>query len=246
MTRDLCTNVSLVSTAHHEREVVPLETSHSSEEYMLWNLKEATTFTDVRSTSPISHERTCSPAKSTLYWSDAIICKHYNDPGFLNQLCFASGLAWSDFQGWELLSGVLLLAKPRSATDASPSQSQSQPIVPLWSLDLKVYSGGYRLDTFPALAAFTDVTSLSMKGCNTEFNAIMCIFQACPRLTHLRFDGDGLIHCVGTEIASSVGNMGPAPQLKALSMTRPHLFVCDLLHVLGTQSSLTSLELKDL
>ncbi|KAG0361907.1 hypothetical protein BG005_007094 [Podila minutissima] len=185
-----------------------------------------------------------------LCWSDATTEERYNDPDLLIPLCFASGLVWSDFQDWDRLSDVLPRAKPQSATDASPSQSEM--ITPLWSLRLRGYSGGCQLATFPALEAFTDVTHLSMGGCNTQFSAIMCIFQACPQLTHLHFDGDGLIHSVGTEVtpivvkATASVDHSPVPQLKALSMTRPNLFVNELLYLLGTQSSLNSLELKDL
>ncbi|KAG0092396.1 hypothetical protein BGZ93_008348 [Podila epicladia] len=187
-----------------------------------------------------------------LHWSDATYEEHYNNPDFLIQLCFAGGLVWNDFQGWDYLSDVLHSAKPQSATDAPPSQSQM--IFPLWRLRLRGYSGGCQLVTFPALSAFTDITHLSMEGCNTQFNALKCIFQVCPHLTHLHFDGDGLIHNVGTDVTSMVVKAGLAPvdhfslvpQLQTMSMTKPNLFVNELLYLLGTQSSLKSLALKDL
>ncbi|KAG0335168.1 hypothetical protein BG000_007744 [Podila horticola] len=246
MTQDLCTNISLVNaTPQERREVLPLSNNQSSQEPIHWSLNGDDNSTSVSSKWPTLSAKTASPVESTVYWSDAKFNEHCNDADFLVQLCSASGLVWIDFVDWEHLSKALLFTKSLSATDASPSQDH--PIIPLWSLHLEGLFEQCHLATFPTLAAFTDVTSLSMKGCNTDIIAIMCIFQACPQLTHLKFDGEGLISCSGTEMISCLDlQAGPVPQLKALSMTRPNLFVCDLLHLLGTQPALNVLELKDL
>ncbi|KAF9370025.1 hypothetical protein CPC16_004021 [Podila verticillata] len=182
--------------------------------------------------------------KSTLQCSD----ENYSDPNSLEELCFASRLVWSGFKGWEALSEALLLAKPHTTGD-----DPSLPRNPLQSLGLVGYSRGYPLTTFPALDAFTDVTSLSLKDCNTEFSAISSIFQVCPQLTHLSFNGNGLNSCsagidmdAANKLNPALNGPFPVPQLKALSITHPSLTVCQLLHLLETQSSLEVLELKDL
>ncbi|KAG0019198.1 hypothetical protein BGZ81_009877 [Podila clonocystis] len=175
-----------------------------------------------------------------------------------DMFCFATDLEWSGFNSWKSLSAALLYAKPPSTTRivhlAGVALPPSPLRVPLWSLDLIGCYGGYILSEFPALAAFTDLTSLSMKDCNTEYSALLSIFQACPRLTRLCFDGKGLIPCdagkvVGKSVVeSSAAPLDPlsVPQLKALSMTRPNLTTCHLLELLETQSSLKILELHDL
>ncbi|KAG0038626.1 hypothetical protein BGZ82_011437 [Podila clonocystis] len=172
--------------------------------------------------------------------------------------CFATELEWSGFNSWKPLSVALLNAKPPSTTRAVHHTGVALPPsplrVPLRSLDLIGCSGGYILSEFPALAAFTDLTSLSMKDCNTEYSALLSIFQACPRLTRLCFDGNGLIPCDADKVVdksgveSSAAPLDPlsVPQLKALSMARPNLTTCQLLELLETQSSLKILELHDL
>lgn len=235
MILDGSTNFSLAITSPHESNVVPTSRSQRSQEPAPCDQFSTLTSYSARTGSLVA----------TLHCSD----ENYNDPNFLKELCFASRLVWSGFKGWQVWLKALLFAKPSTTSD-----DPSLPRNPLQSLSFVGDHGVYSLTTFPKLDAFKDVTSLRMKDCNTEFSAILCIFHACPQLTHLSFNGSGLnSSSAGRDVSGSTYRLNPilngpfpVPRLKALSITHPSLPVCQLLHLLESQVSLEFLELKDL